>query len=113
MNRWLKVIVIVIIIIVIVIVIVISIVIVMKVVMNRWQDDVTGFVSIVVERLEGVFLVLRPEDSLKEEPAVRFPRTHLSAWIISTIVMMVEMIKLAFILFILVIWAIFDQNLRC
>ena len=97
----------------IVLVIVISIVIVMKVCMNRWQDDVTGFVSIVVERLEGVFLVLRPEDSLKEEPAVRFPRTHLSAWIISTIVMMVEMIKLAFILFILVILAIFDQNLRC
>ena len=27
----------------------------------RWKDDVTGFVSVVVERLDGIFLVLRPE----------------------------------------------------
>ena len=42
-----------------------------KVVINRWLDDVTGFVSIVVERVEGVFLVLRPESAVKEEAAVR------------------------------------------
>ena len=28
---------------------------------TRWKDDVTGFVSVVVERLDGIFLVLRPE----------------------------------------------------
>ena len=42
-----------------------------KVVINRWLDDVTGFVSIVVERVEGVFLVLRPESAVNEEAAVR------------------------------------------
>ena len=61
-----------IIIIVVKVVIVIVIIIVVKFVMTRWQDDVTGFVSIVVERLEGVFLVLRPENALKEEASVRF-----------------------------------------
>ena len=30
-------------------------------VITRWKDDVTGFVSVVVERLDGIFLVLRPE----------------------------------------------------
>ena len=59
-------------IIIVVVVIVIIIVVVVKVAMTRWQDDVTGFVSIVVERLEGVFLVLRPEDAIKEEASVRF-----------------------------------------
>ena len=65
------------IIIIIVVKVVIVIIIVVKVVMIRWQDDVTGFVSIVVERLEGVFLVLRPENALKEEASVRFSTTHL------------------------------------
>ena len=31
----------------------------------------TGFVSVVVQRLEGVFLVLRPEAAVREEAAVR------------------------------------------
>jgi len=44
---------------------------------NRWQDDVTGFVSVVVQRLEGVFLVLRPEAAVREEAAVL--RTKLTA----------------------------------
>ena len=30
-------------------------------VITRWKDDVTGFVSVVVERLDGIFLVLRPD----------------------------------------------------
>ena len=46
------------------------IMVIIKVVINRWLDDVTGFVSIVVERVEGVFLVLRPESAVKEEAAV-------------------------------------------
>ena len=31
------------------------------IIITRWKDDVTGFVSVVVERLDGIFLVLRPE----------------------------------------------------
>ena len=57
--------------------------------MIRWHDDITGFVSIVVERLEGVFLVLRPEDAIKEKTAVRL------CFGLSTIVIIVEMIMLA------------------
>ena len=47
------------------------VIVIIKVAMHRWQDDVTGFVSITVERVEGVFLVLRPESAVREEAAVR------------------------------------------
>ena len=51
--------------------VIVIIMVIIKVVINRWLDDVTGFVSIVVERVEGVFLVLRPESAVNEEAAVR------------------------------------------
>ena len=52
------------------VIVMVIIMVIIKVVINRWLDDVTGFVSIVVERVEGVFLVLRPESAVNEEAAV-------------------------------------------
>ena len=62
-------------------------IIIVKVVMSRWHNIVTGFVSIIVERVEGIFLVLRPEDAIKEEGAVRFFKNNSSIITLSTLMM--------------------------
>ena len=91
---------------IVIIVVIVSIVnivnniVIFKIVMTRWHNIVTGFVSIIVERVEGIFLVLRPEDAVKEEGAVRFFKNN-SATITLTIVMMARMTKLAIMLVIL------------
>ena len=60
---------------------------IVKVVMSRWHNIVTGFVSIIVERVEGIFLVLRPEDAIKEEGAVRFFKNNSAIITLSTLMM--------------------------